>query len=342
MRSRPGVFWYSLGLTLLLLLPLIGLTAFLVHQRQEQNVLRQAAAERGGLPVEQGAQDSWRMLLVVQQEEPAFVVARVDGPAQTVTLCALPGNLQVAAPAGTTTLADCALSAGAGRAAQLLSQTIATGETAVGELYYLAATPACWQDCVGSTATARLDTAALLSKEQRTEIGYGEDSVAEFSAADAPELIATLQGALDTAGRAGRCAGRRVGGLCAAESRSAGRHAGSLAAVQCPHPHRPHGHRAGRPGKDAGLSDRPAGADRTVHHGGNPACRAGDCPHRGGDEDCAGTAAINKRAAWQCRRLFSLFYSWRNRERNSTVRGFWGCSKISAGVPSSAMTPSAM
>ena len=141
------------------------------------------------------------MLLVVQQEEPAFVVARVDGPAQTVTLCALPGNLQVAAPAGTTTLADCALSAGAGRAAQLLSQTIATGETAVGELYYLAATPACWQDCVGSTATARLDTAALLSKEQRTEIGYGEDSVAEFSAADAPELIATLQGALDTAGR---------------------------------------------------------------------------------------------------------------------------------------------
>lgn len=201
MRSRPGVFWYSLGLTLLLLLPLIGLTAFLVHQRQEQNVLRQAAAERGGLPVEQGAQDSWRMLLVVQQEEPAFVVARVDGPAQTVTLCALPGNLQVAAPAGTTTLADCALSAGAGRAAQLLSQTIATGETAVGELYYLAATPACWQDCVGSTATARLDTAALLSKEQRTEIGYGEDSVAEFSAADAPELIATLQGALDTASR---------------------------------------------------------------------------------------------------------------------------------------------
>ena len=201
MRSRPGVFWYSLGLTLLLLLPLIGLTAFLVHQRQEQNVLRQAAAERGGLPVEQGAQDSWRMLLVVQQEEPAFVVARVDGPAQTVTLCALPGNLQVAAPAGTTTLADCALSAGAGRAAQLLSQTIATGETAVGELYYLAATPACWQDCVGSTATARLDTAALLSKEQRTEIGYGEDSVAEFSAADAPELIATLQGALDAAGR---------------------------------------------------------------------------------------------------------------------------------------------
>lgn len=201
MRSRPGVFWYSLGLTLLLLLPLIGLTAFFVHQRQEQNVLRQAAAERGGLPVEQGAQDTWRMLLVVQQEDPAFVLARVDGPAQTVTLCALPGNLQVAAPAGTTTLSACALSAGAGRAAQLLSQTVATGETAVQQLYYLAATPACWQDCAGESTTARLDTAALLSRSQREEIGFGEDSVAEITAADAPALIEQMQGCLETSGK---------------------------------------------------------------------------------------------------------------------------------------------
>lgn len=201
MRSRAGVFWYSLGLTLLVLLPLIGLTAFLVHQRQTQNELRQAAAERGGLPIEQGAQDSWRMLLVVQQEEPAFVLARVDGPEQTVTLCALPGDLQVQAPAGTTTLSACALSAGAGRAAQLLGQTVATGETAVRELYYLAATPACWQDCVGAERTARLDTAALLSKAQRETIGLAEDSVVELTAAEAPELIGRLQSCLETPGK---------------------------------------------------------------------------------------------------------------------------------------------
>ena len=158
----------------------------------------QAAAERGGLPVEQGAQDSWRMLLVVQQEEPAFVVARVDGPAQTVTLCALPGNLQVAAPAGTTTLADCALSAGGRAGGPAAEPDHCHWGDGGGELYYLAATPACWQDCVGATATARLDTAALLSKEQRTEIGYGEDSVAELRSA---RLFATLQGALDTAGK---------------------------------------------------------------------------------------------------------------------------------------------
>lgn len=201
MRSRAGVFWYSLGLTLLLLLPLIGLTAFFIHQRQQQNELRQAAAERGGLQIEQGAQDTWRALLVVQQEEPAFVLARIDGPAQTVTLCALPGQLQVNAPAGTTTLSACTQSAGPGRAAQLLTQTAATGETALRQLYYLAATPACWQDCVGAEAVARLDTAALLSKTQRSAIGYGEDSVAELTAADAPEFIALLQDALDTSAK---------------------------------------------------------------------------------------------------------------------------------------------
>lgn len=97
MRSRGAVFWYSLGLTLLLLLPMIGVTFFFVNQRQQQEELRQAAAERGGLPIEQGAQDTWRVLLVVQQEEPGFVLARVDGPAQSVTLCALPGTLQVQA-----------------------------------------------------------------------------------------------------------------------------------------------------------------------------------------------------------------------------------------------------
>lgn len=198
MRSRAGVFWYSLGLTLLLLLPLIALTAFLIHQRQQQNELRQAAAERGGLQIEQGAQDTWCALLVVQQEEPAFVLVRADGPEQNVTFCALPGELQVQAPSGTTTLAACTLSAGPGRAVQLLSQTVATGETAQRPLHYLAATQSCWQDCAGEEAVARLDTASLLSPAERASIGYGEDPVAEVDAAQAPELIAKLQNCLDT------------------------------------------------------------------------------------------------------------------------------------------------
>ena len=160
MRSNRGIFWYSLGLTLLLLLPMVLTVAFFTDQYQKQQLLRQASAADSTLHIEPGAQGVYTLLLVVQQEEPAFVLARADGPQQTVTLCALPGSLRVSAPSGTTTLAECALSAGAGRAAQLLVGTVATGETAAPALHYIAATPATWADCAGRTASARIDTAS--------------------------------------------------------------------------------------------------------------------------------------------------------------------------------------
>ena len=183
MRSNRGIFWYSLGLTLLLLLPMVLTVAFFTDQYQKQQLLRQASAADSTLHIEPGAQGVYTLLLVVQQEEPAFVLARADGPQQTVTLCALPGSLRVSAPSGTTTLAECALSAGAGRAAQLLVGTVATGETAAPALHYIAATPATWADCAGRTASARIDTASLLDAAARTRLGYGEDPIAVCTAA---------------------------------------------------------------------------------------------------------------------------------------------------------------
>ena len=196
MRSRAGFFWHSLWLTLLLLLPLIAVVAFLARQRQAQQELRQAAASQSQLQIEPGAQSVWRMLLVVQQEEPAFVLVRTDGPAHSVTLCALPGQLLVNAPAGTTTLAACTLSAGAGRAAQLLTATLATGETALPPLYYLAATPSCWVDCVGSGTAVRFDTSSLLQPAARLALGYSSEAVQSVSATDTVEFIAALQSQL--------------------------------------------------------------------------------------------------------------------------------------------------
>ena len=196
MRSRAGFFWHSLWLTLLLLLPLIAVVAFLARQRQAQQELRQAAANQSQLQIEPGAQSVWRMLLVVQQEEPAFVLVRADGPAHSVTFCALPGQLLVNAPAGTTTLAACTLSAGAGRAAQLLTATLATGETALPPLYYLAATPSCWVDCVGSGTAVRFDTSSLLQPAARLALGYGSEAVQSVSATDTVEFIAALQSQL--------------------------------------------------------------------------------------------------------------------------------------------------
>lgn len=196
MRSRAGFFWHSLWLTLLLLLPLIAVVAFLARQRQAQQELRQAAASQSQLQIEPGAQSVWRMLLVVQQEEPAFVLVRADGPAHSVTFCALPGQLLVNAPAGNTTLAACTLSAGAGRAAQLLTATLATGETALPPLYYLAATPSCWVDCVGSGTAVRFDTSSLLQPAARLALGYGSEAVQSVSATDTVEFIAALQSQL--------------------------------------------------------------------------------------------------------------------------------------------------
>ncbi|WP_419048501.1 hypothetical protein [Gemmiger sp.] len=200
MRSHRGIFWYSLGLTLLLLLPMVLTVAFFADQYQKQQLLRQASAADSTLRIEPGAQGVYRLLLIVQQEEPAFVLARADGPKQAVTLCALPGSLLVNAPAGTTTLSECALSAGAGRAAQLLCGTVATGETAAPELHYIAATPATWAACAGKNAAVRFDTAALLTPAARERLGYGDDPVAACTAAQAGELIADLQGALAGAG----------------------------------------------------------------------------------------------------------------------------------------------
>ena len=187
MRSRAGFFWCSLWLTLLLLLPLILVVGFLARQRQTQQELRQAAANQSQLQIEPGAQSVWRMLLVVQKEEPAFVLVRADGPAHSVTFCALPGQLLVNAPAGTTTLAECTLSAGAGRAAQLLRAALSTGETALPPLYYLAATPSCWVDCVGSGTAVRFDTSSLLQPAARLALGYGKEAVQAVSATDAVE-----------------------------------------------------------------------------------------------------------------------------------------------------------
>ena len=191
MRSRRGFFWQSLVFTLILLVPMMGVTLWLQQGQQQQQALRQAAAQRGGITVEAGSQSVWRFLLVVQQEQPAFVLARADSLQQTVTLCALPADLQVNAPAGTTTLGECALTAGAGRAAQLLQQTL-FGDEAAPALYYLAATPATWQT-LADADEVRWDTAALFDAANQRRMGLDADPIAVLTADTAAGLLAKAQ-----------------------------------------------------------------------------------------------------------------------------------------------------
>ena len=124
MHKRRGLFFQSLVLTLLLVIPMMGTVVFFASQRTEQQLLQQAAAEQSQLAEPAGARQTHRLLLAVQADKPAFLLLRLDGPEQAVLFCALPGELILKAPAGTTTLAECYLSAGPARVSELLGQTL--------------------------------------------------------------------------------------------------------------------------------------------------------------------------------------------------------------------------
>ena len=137
---RIRLFFSSLALTLLLLLPMVGLVEYFAIQRQMQERVRRANAAGTAVQVDPASRYMGSRLLAVQKEEPEFILLRMDAPAATLTLRGLPGIMQLAAPRGTTTLAAAYLAAGPARAAQLLGDTLGTAPQ-----HYLAATPSCCQ-----------------------------------------------------------------------------------------------------------------------------------------------------------------------------------------------------
>ena len=183
MHKRRGLFFQSLLLTLLIVLPMMGGVVYFAARRGERQAA-EAAAAGTTLAEPAGARSTHRLLLAVQGEEPAFLLLRLDGPAQQALFCALPGEMQLQAPAGTTTLAACYLTAGPARAAKLLGNTLGIAPDA-----YLAATAAGFADLWGDGPAIRFDTAAVLEEAVRAELGYGQDSLAELDAAAAPEFL---------------------------------------------------------------------------------------------------------------------------------------------------------
>ena len=183
MHKRRGLFFQSLLLTLLIVLPMMGGVVYFAARRGERQAAETAAAGTT-LAEPAGARSTHRLLLAVQGEEPAFLLLRLDGPAQQALFCALPGEMQLQAPAGTTTLAACYLTAGPARAAKLLGDTLGIAPDA-----YLAATAAGFADLWGDGPAIRFDTAAVLEEAVRAELGYGQDSLAELDAAAAPEFL---------------------------------------------------------------------------------------------------------------------------------------------------------
>lgn len=90
---RIRLFFSALALTLLLLLPMVGLVEYFAMQRQMQERVRRANAAGTTVQVDPASRYMGSLLLAVQKEEPEFILLRMDAPAATLTLCGLPGNM---------------------------------------------------------------------------------------------------------------------------------------------------------------------------------------------------------------------------------------------------------
>lgn len=189
---RVRLFFSALALTLLLLLPMVGLVEYFAMQRQMQERVRRANAAGTAVQVDPASRCTGSLLLAVQKEEPEFILLQMDAPAATLTLCGLPGSMQLAAPSGTTTLAAAYLAAGPARAAQLLGETLGTAPQ-----HYLAATPGCYAAFWEQGTTVRLDMAAL-----QEDAAPGRSFVAEIEAATAETALRDLGTGQTDAGKA--------------------------------------------------------------------------------------------------------------------------------------------
>ena len=155
-------------------------------QRQMQERVRRANAAGTAVQVDPASRYMGSLLLAVQKEEPEFILLRMDAPAATLTLCGLPGNMQLAAPSGTTTLAAAYL------AARRRGDTLGTAPQ-----HYLAATPSCYASFWEQGTTVRLDMAAL-----QEDTDPHQNFVAEIEAATAETALRDLGAGQTDAGAA--------------------------------------------------------------------------------------------------------------------------------------------
>lgn len=183
MHRQRILFWQTFFVTLLLVVPMMAGVVYFSAQRARQQTLVQAAADQSGVAQPAGARQTFRLLLAVQGDPPAFLLVRCDGVRQSLVFCALPGETLLDAPAGQTTLAECYLTAGPARAAELLTATLGVAPDA-----YLAATAATLADVWGEGGV-RFDTAAVLGASHRKTLGLEADTVAELTPGQAADFL---------------------------------------------------------------------------------------------------------------------------------------------------------
>ena len=185
MQNGPKAYWLSFFLTLAILIPLLG--GFVLYGLWQQDTAPAQIAQ-SGVPVGSPTQENDHTLFVaVAAEEPGFVLLRLDGVNNIIRVCPVPAASVVSAPGGPTLLRDSYQSAGPGRAAELLSQTLNIQIDR-----YLAIAPASLTIAWNGMEPPRVNLTGLLEPQELAALGLSEDPVVSLAPEDAPEFLAKL------------------------------------------------------------------------------------------------------------------------------------------------------
>lgn len=186
MQNGPKAFWLSFFLTLAILVPLLG--GFVLYGLWQQGTAAPAQIAQSGVPVGSPTQENDHTLFVaVAAEQPGFVLLRLDGVNNVIRVCPVPAASVVSAPSGPTLLRDSYQSAGPGRAAELLSQTLNIQINR-----YLAIAPASLGTAWNGMEPPRVNLTGLLEPQELAALGLSEDPVVSLAPESASEFLAKL------------------------------------------------------------------------------------------------------------------------------------------------------
>ncbi len=184
--NRWKSFWAALGLTLLLMLPLVGGTVLLARRQAAQQI--RAAESQSGVPIQlPKAQDKLTVLVCVASDPAGFVLAYLNADQNWIGLLALPGELAVPFAEGEASLWDCYAAAGPARCLQGLREVLELPE----DCRYLALSPDTLADLCEGYGSLRVGLSGALSADQLEECGQNA-SVQDWSAAAAQSFLAGL------------------------------------------------------------------------------------------------------------------------------------------------------
>ena len=186
MQNGPKAFWLSFFLTLAILVPLLG--GFVLYGLWQQGTAAPAQIAQSGVPVGSPTQENDHTLFVaVAAEQPGFVLLRLDGVNNVIRVCPVPAASVVSAPSGPTLLRDSYQSAGPGRAAELLSQTLNIQIDR-----YQAIAPASLGTAWNGMEPPRVNLTGLLEPQELAALGLSEDPVVSLAPESASEFLAKL------------------------------------------------------------------------------------------------------------------------------------------------------